>query len=252
MQVSQERVSLSSNQHLLLAYIADLELEVDRLRKHAQFLQQEAGETVQRIQRAYRNAAPPEDSSQPLADIVQATRHFAEVLQDTYEPPGYHPAHDQVVAIAIRPLIEQVFRWQQRLLAAPQATLYMELACEDVEWFPARLRHILDNLLSNALRYRDTAKGEARVCLGLTRLTEGYELRISDNGLGMPWDKRAEAFELFYRAAPARAAGLGVGLAVVKLLVEQSGGSLTVDSGAGQGTSFVVTLPRYNVSDYLN
>src|SRR3989304_2224052 len=107
MQVSQERVSLSSNQHLLLAYIADLELEVDRLRKHAQFLQQEAGETGRRIQRADRNAAPPEDSSQPLADIVQATRHFAEVLQDTYEPPGYHPAHDQVVPIAIRPLIRQ-------------------------------------------------------------------------------------------------------------------------------------------------
>ena len=252
MQVSQDRFSPSFNQHLLLAYVADLELEVDRLRKHAQFLQQEAGETVQRIQQACRDAAPPEGSSQPLAEVVQATQHFAAVLQDIYEPPGYHPAHDQVVAIAIRPLIEQVFRWQQRLLAAPQAVLHMELACEHVEWFPARLRHILDNLLSNALRYRDPAKSEARVYLGLTRLAEGYELRISDNGLGMPWDKRAEAFELFYRAAPARAAGLGVGLAVVKLLVEQSGGSLTVDSGAGQGTSVVVMLPRYDVADYLS
>jgi signal transduction histidine kinase len=252
MHVSQDRFSPSSNQHLLLAYIADLELEVDRLRKHAQFLQQESGETVQRIQQACRDATPPNGSSLPFAEVKEATQHFAEVLQDTYEPPGYHPAHDQVVAIAIRPLIEQVFRWQQRLLAAPKAMLHMELACEHVEWFPARLRHILDNLLSNALRYRDLAKGEARVSLGLTRLTEGYELRISDNGLGMPWDKRAEAFELFYRAAPARAAGLGVGLAVVKLLVEQSGGSLTVDSGAGQGTSFVVMLPRFDVADFLS
>src|SRR4051794_35537431 len=44
-------------------------------------------------------------------------------------------------------------------------------------------------------------------------------------------------------SGPARAAGLGVGLAVVRLLVEQSGGTLTVDSGAGQGTTFVAMLP---------
>jgi signal transduction histidine kinase len=251
MQVYQDRFSSSSNQHLLLAYIADLELEVDRLRKQSQFIHQKSRETVQRIQQVCRAATPPENLAPPVAEIAQAAQHFAELLQDTYEPPGYHPAHDQVVAIAIRPLIEQVFRWQQRLLGAEQAVLHLELATEYVEWFPARLRHILDNLLSNALRYRDPDKGEARVFLGLTRSTEGFELRISDNGLGMLWDKRAEAFELFYRAAPARAAGLGVGLAVVKLLVEQSGGTLTVDSGAGQGTSFIVLLPRYDVADYL-
>ena len=47
---------------------------------------------------------------------------------------------------------------------------------------------------------------------------------MSDNGIGLPSEGRADMFELFYRAAPVRAAGLGVGLAVVKLLVEQSGG----------------------------
>ena len=252
MPISQDKFSPSSNQHLLLVYIADLELEVDRLRKQGQLLHQEAGETVQRIQQICRETTRPAGDSPQIDAVAQAARQFAELLRDTYEPAGYHPAHDQVVAIAVRPLIEQVFRWQQRLSGAQHAVLHLELATEHVEWFPARFRHILDNLISNALKYRDPAKGEARVFLGLTRMTESYELRISDNGLGMPWDKRAEAFELFYRAAPVRAAGLGVGLAVVKLLVEQSGGSLTVDSGAGQGTSFVVVLPRYDVADYLS
>lgn len=58
-------------------------------------------------------------------------------------------------------------------------------------------------------------------------------------------------FELFYRAAPTRAAGLGIGLPVVKMLVEQSGGTLTVESGEGQGTTFTLVLPRYDVDDYL-
>ena len=45
---------------------------------------------------------------------------------------------------------------------------------------------------------------------------------------------------------------LGVGLAVVKLLVEQSGGTLSVESLEGRGTSFLATLPRYDINDYLN
>ena len=74
---------------------------------------------------------------------------------------------------------------------------------------------------------------------------------MSDNGVGLPPSEYRQAFELFYRAAPARAVGLGVGLAVVKLLVEQSGGMLTADSGEGQGTTFVAVLPRYDIDDFL-
>ena len=127
----------------------------------------------------------------------------------------------------------------------------LELELDYVEWFPARLRHILDNLISNALKYRDPAKTESWVRLGLRASPQGYELRISDNGVGLPPGEHAGVFDLFYRAAPTRAAGLGVGLAVVKLLVEQSGGTLTADSGEGQGTSFVALLPRYDLEDFL-
>jgi signal transduction histidine kinase len=240
-----------SEPHALLAYIADLELEVDRLRKLAQFMQHETRQTVMQIQQLCNDAAEQNGSVPALANVSQLTREFATVLRDAYEPTGYHPAHDQVIAIALRPLIEQIFRWQQRLAAAPEAKLHLELATEHVDWFPARLRHILDNLISNALRYRDPSKGEARVSLSVTRLTAGYELRVSDNGLGMPWKKRAEALEIYHRSGLARAAGLGVGIAVVKLLLEQSGGSLTVESGDGQGTSFVAVLPNYAATDFL-
>ncbi|MBV9122677.1 MAG: hypothetical protein JO112_04920 [Planctomycetes bacterium] len=240
-----------STLHLLLAYVADLELEVDRLRKQGQFVQHHARKTLKRIHRVCADAKPGEDSLASLAEIDQATRQLASMLRDVQEPPGYHPAHDQVIAIAVRPLVEQVFRWQQRLIGAPQVVLQLELESEHVEWFPARLRHILDNLFSNALKYRDPDKEEAWVRLGLRVSPEGYEFRVSDNGRGMGPGERQQGFELFYRAGPTRAAGLGVGLAVVKLLVEQSGGTLTMDSGEGQGTTFVAILPRFDVEDYL-
>jgi signal transduction histidine kinase len=243
--------SAVSNIRLLLAYVADLELEVDRLRRQAQFVQQEVREALRQIRRLCAEAPGGDAPLARLAEVGRVAADLVGVVRDLQEPLGYHPAHDQVVAIAVRPLVEQVFRWQQRLESAAQVTLRLELESEHVEWFPARLRHVLDNLLSNALKYRDPEKAEGWVRVGLRVSTEGYELRVEDNGFGLPPGAGDHVFELFYRAAPARAAGLGVGLAVVKLLVEQSGGTLTVESKPGRGTSFVAVLPRYDVDDYL-
>jgi signal transduction histidine kinase len=236
-----------SNVHLVLAYVADLELEVDRLRKQGQFVRHEVRGTLKRIHQLCADAARLEAASPPVPEIDAAAGQLAALLVELQEAPGYHPAHDQVIAIAVRPLIEQVFRWQQRLSAAPEVVLRLELESEFVEWFPARLRHVLDNLFSNALKCRDPGKEESWVNVGLRVTPTSYEFRLSDNGVGLPDGDGTRVFELFYRAAPNRAAGLPV----VKMLVEQSGGTLTVDSGPGRGTTFVAVLPRYEVDDFL-
>jgi signal transduction histidine kinase len=241
----------SLNPRSLLAYVADLELEVDRLRRHHHLLRQEVKEAADAIQQHCAASTKRGNAATTLGDIARIASRVSEVLRDLQELPGYHPAHDQVLAIAVRPLAEQVFRSQQRLEGAPEVALRQELETEQIEWFPGRLRHILDNLLSNALRYRDPSKVEAWVRLGLRVSSANYELRVSDNGIGMPSSDRDELFQSFYRSAPARAAELGVGLAVVKLLVEQSGGTLAVESADGAGTSFVALLPRYEVDDFL-
>jgi signal transduction histidine kinase len=239
---------------LLMTYAAELELEVDRLRRRDQFLQHEAWGHVKRLLRLCKEGGPQSalSAASPLVAVGEACGEFSELLHDLNEPSGYHPAFDQVIAIAVRPLAEQVFRWQQRLSGAMNASLRLDLVPDHAVWFPARLRHILDNLISNALRYRDSAKGEIRVSLALRVLKEGYELRVTDNGLGMPTGQTTSMLELFYRAAPTRAAGLGVGLAVVKLMVEQCCGSIEISSGEGQGTSVTVMLPRYDVDDHLD
>src|SRR5579884_2494921 len=235
----------------LLAYVADLELEVDRLRRQGQFIRDEVLGTLKRVRRLCAEAAKAPDAPPALAEVDQAVRQLAAALRDLHEPPGYHPAHDQVIAIAVRPLAEQVFRWQRRLEGATQAVLQLELETDHVEWFPARLKHILDNLISNALKYRDPDKAEQWVRLDLRESPQAYEIRVSDNGVGLPPGGGAELSDLFYRSAPTRAAGLGVGLSVVRMLVEQSGGTLTSDSGEGHGTTFTAVLPRYEVDDFL-
>lgn len=229
--------------HRLLAYVAELELEVDRLRKQGRFVRQEVRSGLSRVERLSAGPAAP-------AEVSDAVKHLAAVLDDLHDPPGYHPAHDQVVAIAVRPLVEQVFRAQRRLAGNVGVVLRLELEADHVEWFPGRLRHILDNLFSNALRYSDPAKAESWVLIGLRTTDAAYEFRVSDNGTGLPTGAGEQAFELLSRAAPVRA-GVGVGLPVVRLLVEQSGGTVAVQSEEGRGTDFVLTLPRYEVADFL-
>jgi signal transduction histidine kinase len=231
--------------------VADLELEVDRLRRRHHFLNWEVGETLRGIQTLCAHPSGLGGEASPLPRIAEAANRLTEVLRDLQESPGYHPANDQVIAIAVRPLAAQVFRQQQRLMGVPQVVLRFKLESESVEWFPARLRHILDNLISNALNNCDPGKNEPWVQLELRLTPENYELRVLDNGVGLATGDHDRAFDLFDRATPGRAAGLGVGLPVAKRLIEQSGGALTVDSGEGQGTTFVALLPRYDVDDFL-
>lgn len=251
MQTESQMPASQEREQILLAYVADLELEVDRLRKQTQHLHQAATDAVRDIysQSLHKDDAVNADTI--LVNINDRTKLLAGLLQDLRESPGYHPAHDQVVVIAIRPMIEQVFRWQQRFLNAPYVSLRLELNTESVEWFPGRLRHILDNLVSNGLRFRDPSKGESRLTVAISESNHGYELRVSDNGVGMMSTDTADSVELFHRSAPARSAGLGVGLSVVKVLVEQSGGSVTKRTDERYGTTVLAVLPRFGVNDYL-
>jgi signal transduction histidine kinase len=241
----------TTNVRLLLAHLAGLELEVDRLRRQGQFVHDEVRAALKEIHatcRAGREAA----GADTLDAIDRVAVRLAGELRELREPPGYHPAHDQVIAVAIRPLVEKVFRWQQRLTGSAGVSLRLELATESVEWFPARLRQILDNLLANALRNSDRDGPDAWVSVGLREDPNGYELRVAGNRTGLTPGEREEVWDLFDRSAPARAAGLGYGLAVVRLLVEQSGGTLGAVPAGGEGAAFVATLPRYDVDDFLS
>jgi signal transduction histidine kinase len=234
----------------MLRYAAELELEVDRLRRQEQFLTQKVRDFANEMQ----CITDADDSGPSTSDWTRcrtACRDFLELFKALEQPAGYHPAFDQVTTIAVRPLAEQVFRWHKLVNNANNAILRLELATECIEWFPARFRHILDNLFSNAVRYRDNQKGEMRVGLELQVKHQGCELRFTDNGLGMPAHRIDGMFEIFYRAAPARSAGIGVGLAVVKFLVEQCCGTIEIESGEGCGTSVTIFLPHYELHDHV-
>ncbi|HLJ96827.1 MAG TPA: ATP-binding protein [Gemmataceae bacterium] len=106
-----------------------------------------------------------------------------------------------------------------------------------------KLREILTNLLHNAIEYN---RPEGSIELALERQNGHVLLEVKDTGIGIAPEAQEHIFERFYRADPSRQAdGLhaGIGLAIVKGYVDLMGGTISVESAEGQGTTFRVELP---------
>jgi signal transduction histidine kinase len=109
---------------------------------------------------------------------------------------------------------------------------------------PDRFRQVVQNLVENALRHTPSG-GEVRVILNNNG--DGVHMVVADTGTGIGAQDLPHIFEHFYRADESRArssGGTGMGLAIVKSLVEAHGGRVSVESAPGAGTIFTITLPR--------
>jgi CheY-like chemotaxis protein/two-component sensor histidine kinase len=110
---------------------------------------------------------------------------------------------------------------------------------------PTRLQQVMWNLLSNAVKF--TPKN-GRVQITLERVNSHVEIAVSDTGQGMSAEFLPQVFERFQQAETGSArshGGLGLGLAIVRHIVELHGGSVFVESaGVGKGSTFTVKLPR--------
>lgn len=103
------------------------------------------------------------------------------------------------------------------------------------------LRHILTNLLTNAIKYSPHG---GRIEVAVTTVDQNVIFRVTDRGLGIPREAQARLFETFYRANNVgRIQGTGLGLAIVKHAVDLHQGTITIDSEVGQGTTVIVTIP---------
>ena len=121
-------------------------------------------------------------------------------------------------------------------------TLTVSAATPAIGWWDrARLEQVLDNLLSNALRFGAGQPVTVSVGAeaGVARLT------VTDHGIGIPAEAQPRIFERFERAVSERHyGGLGLGLWVTREIVRAHHGSIAVHSAPGAGATFTVTLPQ--------
>jgi len=147
---------------------------------------------------------------QETVDLDALLREIADTMQQT------HPSHTILVHGAV------------------QASL---LGDRD------RLGQVFTNLLENAIKYSPDAQ---TVEMALSASEDAVTIRVRDHGLGIPQEQRDKIFERFYRAAGPRQSvigGLGMGLYIVAEIVKHHGGTITVESAVGKGSTFTVIIP---------
>lgn len=143
-------------------------------------------------------------------------------------------------------IVQQAVQTSQPLMAEKQHELSVTLPPERIDLIvdPARLAQIVSNLLSNAAKYTDHG---GRIGLSVAQAGECVELRVRDNGRGIRPEMLPQVFGLFVqsdRTLDMAQGGLGVGLTLVKRLVELHGGTIMARSaGEGTGSEFIVRLP---------
>lgn len=137
---------------------------------------------------------------------------------------------------------------QQRLLGMnddSECVVYREID-HDIQVFscPIRITQILENLISNALKYKDEKKSELPfIKVIVSEVDDQYQFIVEDNGVGIPEDRHKEVFQMFKRFHPQLSFGSGLGLAIVKKHIDYLNGTIKMHTSPN-GTKFIITIPK--------
>jgi hypothetical protein len=118
-----------------------------------------------------------------------------------------------------------------------------------IEFDPNRITQVLDNLVSNAIKF---SSPETTITLAVKAIGKNLEIRVADQGQGIPAAEIPKLFKPFSRTSVQPTGGeksTGLGLAIVRRIVQAHGGKIRVKSQPGQGTEFIIHLPFNPKSD---
>ena len=150
----------------------------------------------------------------------------------------------------IAPTVERVTRMLGRIARKNQITIYKKLSNDSqILILEDDLYQIIFNLMENGIKY-NTPGGCLRVIL--SREEDNAVIRFVDNGVGIPKQALDQIFERFYRVDKARSrksGGSGLGLSIVKSMVQRNQGTISVESELGKGSVFTVTFPVFDMEE---
>jgi len=141
-------------------------------------------------------------------------------------------------------LAKRVLDAQRTYATAHTLVLHAPETMEQVIADPDKIDQVLTNLVSNAIKYSPRG-GE--VSLAIKELDDSIEVTVQDQGIGIPQDQIDKVFDRFHRVEDSdvrQAGGTGIGLYLVKHLVESHGGMVWVESVLAEGSKFIFTIPK--------
>ncbi len=189
------------------------------------------------------DGAKPSEAGESLARIQREAEHLGNVVESVLSVAAADHVQQIKTAVSLANLIGEVLDTLQPF-AAQSSVRLVSRARSDLHATadPGRLRQVLENLISNGIKYCDHAKDERYVEVSTDRADSRVVLTVSDNGLGIPTDCHSQVFGMFKRFHSGGLGGSGLGLALVKKHVDRMGGEIGFSSSS-DGTRFRVLLP---------
>ncbi len=183
-----------------------------------------------------------EDRKEVISDIVEECERLSRLVNDLMQLQRADAEWPLTsIRVRIKPVIEEICRQARRI--DPERPIVCD-GLHDVSIAGNRdaLKQIILILLDNAIKYGGPG---TPVTVTTDANPERVKITVSDVGPGIDPERLPYIFERFYRGVEARrGTGVGLGLAIARALVEAQRGTIEVDSTAGEGSSFTVTLPR--------
>lgn len=193
----------------------------------------------------------PRHRIEAVNTILRNTRYLLELIDDILDLSKIEAGRLELEQMVCRPaeLVAEVARLMQlraEQRGLPLVVQYDGPLPETIHTDPTRLRQVLINLLSNALKF--TEQGEVRLVvrlIGKHTAEPRLQFEVRDTGIGMAPEQVARIFAPFQQADSSttrRFGGTGLGLAICKRLTEMLGGTIDVETAPGQGSTFRVTI----------
>lgn len=185
--------------------------------------------------------SPQREALETAAFEAERTIRLLQDLLDLARADGGY-LHFRLESFILNDLLAEVVgmaqQYSDRLITIEAETYPIEVKADY-----NRLKQVLLNLIDNAVKYSDPSTS---ILLKLNQHKEEVIIQVCDHGYGIPLQHQSRIFERFYRVDEARTRftdGCGLGLSIVKMLIEGMGGSVTVRSKLSEGSVFTVVLP---------
>ena len=152
--------------------------------------------------------------------------------------------------VYLTPTVERVMRMLAGIAQENNITMHTQIIQDSpILIIEDDLYQIIFNLVENGIKY-NVSGGQLTVTLD--RQEDNAVIRVTDTGVGIPADSVGHVFERFYRVDKARSrksGGSGLGLSIVRNMVERNGGKITVDSAVNKGSTFTLYFPVFDMED---
>jgi len=184
------------------------------------------------------------DGQEHLRLLIQRVRRLDALIDGVLRYSRIGRIYEAAVKIDLDELVQEVID-----SLAPPANVSVQVMTQlpIIVAEKTSIQQIFQNLISNAIRYLDKPIGSIEI--DCTQLKEGWCLSVKDNGPGIETRHFERIFQLFQTLNPRdRVESTGVGLSIVKKIVDQYGGKVWLESTVGQGSTFFFTVPKQHVT----